>query len=210
MNGKSIFKLLAGIAASAASIAGCTYMYKKKHNNKPSDDVDVDEYDRDGFDKSGRDRYGYDRDGYNSAGLDRSGYSIERYSKRCGEMRNYLQRAKKQMKMEELSYAAQDIRKGIEVGVKCFIEHYDDKSNVSDILKENIATCKQKELLHEDFIVKLKKAKNQCNPEQHDSGVYKTYNQIYFSYKVLEELCCEVEKRICLIADLNEEESDSE
>ena len=249
MNGKLIFKVVAGLAAGAASLVGGTYLYKQNHYDKDGyngfgfdkdgfdrkgydaegynkqgydadgihrdtmrdkDGFNRDGYDRDGFDKSGRDRYGYDRDGYSIAGLDKSGYSIARYTERCSEMKSYLQRAEKQMKVEELSYAAQDIRKGLEVGVKCIIEHYDDKSNVSGDLDTDITTCKWKELLPEEFVKKLYRAKNHCNPEQHDSGVYKTHNQIYFSFKVLEELCCEVEKHVCLNEGLNAEETQCE
>ena len=165
---------------------------------------DKDGYDRrgyrDGFDRDGKDIDGFYRNGYNSNVVDRSDNSVEFYRGRSSEMHGKLQRAEARMKEQELDYALHDIRIGLEIGVKCIILHLVDESCVTDVLDDNITVCKRKELLPRELIENLYDAKNHCNDEQHDTGVFKTYGQVYFSFKVLEELYGEVE-RICGCAD---------
>ena len=84
----------------------------------------------------------------------------------------------------------------MEKGVKCIILHLKGVYYLPQIstLDENITVCKRNGLLDSEFVEKLYDAKNHCNDLQHDNGVKKDIGQVWFSYKVLEELYGEIEK----------------
>lgn len=160
-------------------------------------------YDKNGYDKKGYDRYGYNINGYNCNGFNRSGYDKKGYNARgkdiggnsklfyaskYKEIEQLLNKTKSQMNNQEFSYALHDIRVGLEIGIKCIIQHLSGEERSDQTLSSNITYCKEKGLLDKDFVEKLYSAKNHCNEAQHDSGKQKEYNQVYFSYKVLENL----------------------
>lgn len=166
---------------------------------------DVAGYDRDGRDRRGYDRRGYDKEGYDedgfnsqgykSNGLDCSDYGKEYYMQKIKEAKELLQSAAREMKRGELPYALHDIRIGLEKCIKCIIEHRIGEEYCEGTLHHNIEVCSEHELFSDAFIEKLMSAKNHCNDAQHDSDIEKGYNQVYFSYKVLEEVLELLERR---------------
>lgn len=203
--------LLVGIGVAVAGIvAGTIALANSKYDENG---YDKDGYDRNGYDRNGYDKNGYNRNGYNIDGYDKSGYNIfgynrngydrngydkdgydrsynsrDFYLKEYNEINNLLDRAKKQMKNSEFSYALHDIRIGLEKGVKCVISHLCAEEFQKNTLDDNITYCKYNNLLERDFIERLYSAKNHCNSLQHDNDCTKSYNQVHFAYKVLEEL----------------------
>ena len=152
--------------------------------------------DKDGYDRDGKDSSGYYRSGFNSEGYDRGGKSFDYYSEKCEEIKKLLEKAYNRIKESEFKYALSDIREGLEKGVKCIILHLKGVYYLPQIstLDENITVCKRNGLLDSEFVEKLYDAKNHCNDLQHDNGVKKDIGQVWFSYKVLEELYGEIEK----------------
>lgn len=144
-------------------------------------------YNRRGFDRSGHDRYGYLRTGYNDDGIDVSGKNTAFYFNEVNRMTEQISRAKKQMDIGEFDYALSDIRVGLEIGAKAFISHYVGYRRIKDNLNDNLNICKK--YLPEYFCDKLQSARRQCNPTQHDTEERgkKSYNQVYFAWKTLEE-----------------------
>ena len=124
-------------------------------------------------------------------------YSTESEGGRCSEIRTKLERADSQINAGEYGYALQDIRIGLEIGVKCILSHYASESEISKQLAENITTCENKRLLSSDFAKMLKKASAICNKELHDTREYNTHNQVRFAFHSLEDLCQEIEKYTC-------------
>lgn len=145
-------------------------------------------FNQSGFDKEGFDQSGYDKNGYNKSGLDKGNLSVNDYRKILFEMNELHNKAYNQMKKGDYGYALHDIRIGLEKGVKCVISHLIGSFNMNNSLDDNITICKNSGLLERDFVEKLYNAKRHCNDAQHDSNVKKEYNQVYFSYKVFEEL----------------------
>lgn len=145
-------------------------------------------FDKEGYDRFGKDQQGYYKSGYNSEGLDRSGKSFDFYNEELQKIDDILKKAHGQMKSGEFGYALHDIRIGLEKGVKCIIIHWKGDSCIKKELDGNITVCKRDTLLPRDFIEELYDAKNHCNPLQHDAEIQKDYGQVYFTYKVLEEL----------------------
>ena len=145
-------------------------------------------YDAYGYDKEGYDEYGYNIEGYDKNGYDFSGNTKEYYIYKYNEMVDLLKKAKQQMNQNEFSYALHDIRIGLEKGIKCIILHLDGKDASSETLDKNICYCKNNELIDKEFCELLFSAKNICNSLQHDSNCEKNYNDVYFSYKILEKL----------------------
>lgn len=150
-------------------------------------------YDRTGYDKYGYNQNGYDKNGYNKNGLDKSDFSIDYYRDVLFEMKKLHSKAYEQMRKCAYGYALHDIRIGLEKGVKCVISHLMGIPNMNSSLDDNITICKRYGLLDREFVEKLYDAKNHCNDAQHDNNIKKEYNQVYFSYKVLEELIEDVQ-----------------
>lgn len=95
--------------------------------------------------------------------------------------------AQLQMKMRNFPYALRDIRIGIEKGVKCVICHKLGDRYCDSNLNRNIDTCSRNSVFDNDFTNKLHSARNHCNDTAHDN-CEKTYDQVYFAHKVLEEV----------------------
>lgn len=167
--------------------------------------IDKDGYDKEGYNRAGFNSYGVDREGYdkmgykdgfNRQGIDQSGFSKKDYQNKIKEMQEKLTEAHTQMNQKKFEYALHQIRIGLEIGVKCVICHLKGSKYIKDKLDSNITFCKYEDLLEEDFIEKLYGAKNHCNDMQHDNNIEKTYNQVYFAYKTLEELMNKIQEFI--------------
>ena len=152
------------------------------------------EYDREEYDCEGFDRKGYDYQGYDRSGNDRSGHSKIYYTRKIQEMRENCDSAHREMKEYHFEYALRDIRVGIEKGVKAALAHTLGKGYENNTLKQNIDICSQKNIFPNDFVEKLKGAKNHCNASAHED-CDKEYNQVYFCYKVLRELTDSLQKK---------------
>lgn len=142
---------------------------------------------KNGFDRSGHNRCGYLKTGYNDLGLDVSGKRTAFYFQEVGRMNDQITRAKKQMDIREFDYALNDIRVGIEIGVKNLIRHYLGEGKIHDNLYDNLSICKR--YLPSNFYDRLQSARHHCSPTQHDTEERgnKNYNQVYFAWKTLEE-----------------------
>ena len=68
------------------------------------------------------------------------------------EINNLLDRAKKQMKNSEFSYALHDIRIGLEKGVKCVISHLCAEEFQKNTLDDNITYCKYNNLINQKMV----------------------------------------------------------
>lgn len=160
---------------------------KEHHDNK--DVFNYVERDRDGFDRSGKDWLGYYRNGYNDEGIDRGGFDREYYLHKAETIQTLLDEAHRQMKQNEFEYALLNIRKGLERGIRCVITHWAGKIyNDDDNLIELIFICSKRCLFEDDYIDQLHHARKHCNDALHDTETEKEYRQVYFAYKVLEDL----------------------
>lgn len=173
---------------------------------------DKDGFDRNGFNKSGYDHRGYDREGRDAQGFDIDGYDIDGFTRlgfdrheykkdgtdRSGNNREYYekvvasitddgQRAYTQMRGNQFYYALRDIRVGIEKAVNATLAHKLGKGYDKNRLDYNLGICSRYGIFDQDFIDKLYSAKSHCNDTAHND-TEKTYNQVYFCYKVLEEI----------------------
>ena len=86
-----------------------------------------------------------------------------------------------------------DIRQGLELGCKALLMHWVGESYYRDDLVSDISNLQEYGIINdEDFIGKLHNARRHCNSGVHANGEV-TYNQLFFSNKVLEEF---VEQRL--------------
>ena len=150
-------------------------------------------FDKQGYDYEGFDRKGYDYQGYDRVGLDRSGHSKDYYMRKTQEMLGNSKSALRQMKDKHFEYALRDIRVGIEKGIKLTLAHKLGKGYENNKLNYNIDICSQNNIFTPDFIGELKSAKNHCNDAAHED-CEKEYGQVFFCYRVLEELIEELQK----------------
>ena len=157
---------------------------------------------KNGFDRSGHNRYGYLRTGYNDDGIDVSGKNTAFYFNEVNRMTEQISRAKKQMDIGEFDYALSDIRVGLEIGAKAFIRHYVGYRSIKDKLYDNLNICKK--YLPEYFYDKLQSARHQCSPTQHDTEERgnKSYKQVYFAWKTLEEFRDYLQKHLVTGAEV--------
>lgn len=153
-----------------------------------------DGFSHEGYNRDGFNRSGYNRQGYKENGKDRSGNEKAYYEKKVAEMQENIRNAYLQMSNSQYAYALRDIRVGIEKGIKAILAHEIGKGYENNRLDSNIRVCSQKKVLNQDFINKLYSAKLHCNDALHDD-CKKEYNQVYFCYKVLEELTDELKQR---------------
>lgn len=130
----------------------------------------------------------YSNNGYDKHDIDRAGNTRSFYASRYEEIKGLSSQAKKHMDNHELRYALYDICLGLEIGIKSVILHLNGEDRSNKTLGSNIAYCQEYGLLKNDMIEKLYSAKNHCNEVQHDIGKQKEYNQVYFAYKVLEDM----------------------
>ena len=144
-------------------------------------------YDRSGYDVEGYTRKGFDKQGYDRNGFDKSGHTHGYYNKVVLEIKNRNIEAHKQMKIGKYEYALHDIRIGIEKGVKAVLAHAVGKGYEDNKLFDNINICKDHRVFELEFIEKLHSARIHCNDTSHED-CDKEYGQVYFCYKVLEEL----------------------
>lgn len=142
---------------------------------------------KNGFDRTGHNRYGFLKSGYNDEGFDVSGYDTPFYFNEVSRMSEQIVRAKRQMDINEFDYALNDIRVGLEIGAKNFIRHYIGKQKLKETLYDNLKTCRR--YLPENLYDRLQSARHQCSPTQHDTDERgnKSYNQVYFAWKTLDE-----------------------
>lgn len=122
---------------------------------------------KNGFDRTGHNRYGFLRTGYNDAGFDVSGLDTPFYFNEVSRMTDQIARAKKQMDINEFDYALNDIRVGLEIGVKSFIRHYPGEKKLRGTLYDDLKGCRK--YLPENFYDRLQSARHQCSPTQHDT-----------------------------------------
>lgn len=144
-------------------------------------------FDRDGYDLEGYNWSGYDRLGYKRDGIDRSGNTKAYYVQKVSEMEGNSRAAHIQMKAGQFPYALRDIRVGVEKGIKAILAHKVGKGYDDNRLDYNIGVCSRNNVFQQEFIEKLYSAKMHCNDTAHDD-YEKTYNQVHFSYKVLEKV----------------------
>jgi hypothetical protein len=216
--------VIGGIALGTAALIGGIIAAVKSsshdENGYDKNGYDKDGYDKDGYDKDGYDKFGYNKDGYNMIGYDEDGYNKDGYNENGYDKFGYdefgldcsnrnradysneiqgcleqLKKGKAQMKEHAYTYATIEIRKGMEKGISCIVSHKDSES-YCNTLHEYITYCRDHQLLDSEFCKKLYQAKNICNSEAHDNEEEITYNQLYFAYKVYEELIEKI-KKIC-------------
>lgn len=201
--------IIGGIALGAAAliggiiaaVSGSSY----DEDGFDSDGYDRDGYDKDGYNRMGYNRMGYNRDGYNIVGYDKFGYNKlgfdcsnhnrAYYSNEVQGCLEQLKKGKSQMKEHAYTYAAIEIRKGMEKGVSCIVSHKGSES-YCNTLHECITYCQDRQLLDSEFCQKLYQAKKICNSGAHNNEEEITYNQLYFAYKIYEELIEKI-KKIC-------------
>ena len=153
-------------------------------------------FDREGYDINGRDHYGYDKLGYKASGEDRGGKTRDYYRGRITKIEEYLQKAEKEMNdsgQQDFQSALFHIRFGLEIGTLCLIEHKLGNGYESLKLYDRIEKCKESKIIDIDFAEKLHSARLHCNDTSHDNPVEdertkKEIRQVYFSYKIVEEL----------------------
>lgn len=162
-------------------------------------------YNRYGFDRNGRDADGFDRSGYNYFGfnrnkVDRSSHDLDYYVRKAADMEENQRKSYRQLKENNFRYALSDIRVGIETGVRSILAHKVGTGYEKNPLDTNIGACERNKLFDHEFIGKLYSAKNHCNAVLHpdeDPGD-KTFEQIYFCYKVLCEITDELKLSVGL------------
>ena len=155
-------------------------------------------YDRTGRDADGYDRSGYDLHGYNRSGVDRSGNSAAYYEQRISDMIDNQHSSYRQLQDNNFRYALSDIRVGIEHGIKDILAHRLGKGYENKKLDYNIGICERNKLMEQDFIEKIYSAKSHCNLLLHENCA-RTFEQVYFCYKVL----CEVTDEERMVVGLN-------
>ena len=160
-------------------------------------------FDRSGYDHTGRDRYGLDKKGYDASGFDREGYDVQGYNRngvdRAGKSRSEyikdveeitelnLRKAYIQMQNHEFAYALRDIRVGLQKCIEDIIEHTAGTKRKYSTLDENISFCVINKVFTPDYSEKIRSAKQHCNDTLHEN-CEKEYNQVYFCYKILDEV----------------------
>ncbi len=163
--------IVAGVAVTATTIAAAVISHKKKTKTKKNT---TPKFNENGFDVNGKD----------AAEQYKSYYIAE-----LEALDKKLYTVKKRMDESDFESACILIRKSLEKAIKLYLEHWDgyyEGNNLYSLIDE----CE--EYFDKEFISKLHSARMHCNDAVHDSGEEKTYNQIYFCYKVLEEMIGEI------------------
>lgn len=178
---------------------------------------DPEGYDRDGFDSTGWDREGYsrygfnksgynrngydwqgfDRHGYNPAGIDRSGNSREEAELIIREVESMKEKAWYEMKSNGFREALTNIRTGLDHCLKLVLYHKTDKrfERYNTSLQERINRCQYYNLFDNEYINKLQEARRQSN-SIHELRLNKEFNDVYFCYKILEDLIDKTRKQL--------------
>ena len=192
------------------------YGYNKKGYNKEGynkEGFDQRGYDRFGFDKTGYNIQGYDKDGYNRDGFDCYGYDKDGYARngfnrygfdRYGKNKAHrdqkdiykeidncnkqVSKIWKNFKNQDFLYALTDCRQIMERTSRNLIEHsYGDTSYRDKKLIDCLRKVKSLDIISEEMINKVHKARIICNDVIHDNRKVET-NSVYFVIKTTEEL----------------------
>lgn len=144
-------------------------------------------YNEQGYDRSGYNRFGYDIEGYNKRGFNRDGKTFNDLVKIIEEADEHLKKANKELDGNRFNYSLMECRQGVEMLVKELVSHYFGRSYCYENLCSSINVCENKGLITSEESTKLHQARRHCNDAVHGNEE-KTYNQVFFVCKVLEEL----------------------
>ena len=144
-------------------------------------------YNEQGYDRSGYNRFGYDIEGYNKGGFNRDGKTFNDLVKIIEEADEHLKKANKELDGNRFNYSLMECRQGVEMLVKELVSHYFGRSYCYENLCSSINVCENKGLITSEESTKLHQARRHCNDAVHGNEE-KTYNQVFFVCKVLEEL----------------------
>lgn len=195
---KDLMKINAGGITKVGIIAvgliggGAVIAAKKISDNIKKNKYDENGYNGRGYDRSGYNRFGYDIEGYNKRGFnqdgrDRDGKTFNDLVKIIEEADEHLKKANKELDGNRFNYSLMECRQGVEMLVKELVSHYFGKSYCYENLCSSINVCENKGLITSEESTKLHQARIHCNDAVHGNEE-KTYNQVFFVCKVLEEL----------------------